>query len=231
MSPGPRLKAIVEPCIATVAILLLMPLLLLIALIIKLESRGPVFYGDLRETIGGRTFRCFKFRTMCIGAAAKQREMLMTNEVDGPQFKMDGDPRVTRVGAWLRKLSLDELPQLFNIVLGDMSLVGPRPSPFRENQICIPWREARLSVRAGISGLWQVCRTERTSGDFHQWIHYDLLYVRNMSFAVDMRLIAATCMTLITGKRVHPSFVLPESALRTGADSPAPEAVYDSARA
>ena len=105
----------------------------------------------------------------------------MTNEVDGPQFKMDGDPRVTRVGAWLRRVSLDELPQLFNIVLGHMSFVGPRPSPFRENQICIPWREARLSVRAGISGLWQVCRAERSAGDFHQWIHYDLLYVRNMS--------------------------------------------------
>lgn len=227
-----RVKAIVEPCLAIVALLLLLPLLLLIALIIKLESRGPIIYGDVRETIGGRTFRCLKFRTMCIGAAAKQREMLMTNEVDGPQFKMQVDPRVTRVGAWLRQLSLDELPQLFNVVRGEMSLVGPRPSPFRENQICIPWREARLSVRPGITGMWQVCRAEREGGDFHQWIHYDLLYVRNMSCVVDVRLVVATCVTLATGKRVPASWILPAAALRAAdAETPAPEAAYDSARA
>jgi lipopolysaccharide/colanic/teichoic acid biosynthesis glycosyltransferase len=228
----PRIKAIVEPCLATVAVILLSPLLLLIALIIKLESRGPVIYGDLRETIGGRTFRCWKFRTMCVGAAARQREMQMNNEVDGPQFKMDGDPRVTRVGAFLRRVSLDELPQFFNIVAGDMSFIGPRPSPFRENQICIPWREARLSVRAGISGMWQVCRAQRSVGDFHQWIHYDLMYVRNMSFAVDLRLVAATCITLLTGRRIPPTWVLPATALRQAEDeATANEAAYDSARA
>ena len=229
----PRIKAIVEPCIAAAVVLLLLPVLLLIALIIKLESRGPILYGDLRETIGGRTFRCWKFRTMCVGAAARQREMLQINEVDGPQFKMDGDPRVTRVGAWLRKVSLDELPQLFNIVLGDMSFIGPRPSPFRENQICIPWREARLSVRAGISGMWQVCRSQRSVGDFHQWIHYDLLYVRNLSFVVDLRLAAATCVTLLTGRRIPPTWILPATALgEPETDAPTSEAAaYDSARA
>lgn len=227
----PRLKALVEPVIATLALLLLLPLLLLIALIIKLESRGPILYGDFRETIGGRTFRCWKFRTMYKGAALKQRELLQTNEVDGPQFKMKVDPRVTRLGAWLRRLSIDELPQLINVVRGEMSLVGPRPSPFRENQICIPWREARLSVRPGITGLWQVCRAEREGGDFHQWIHYDLLYVRNMSFLVDLRLTVATCVTLATGRRVPPSSVLPASALRAPAETTAPEAAYDSARA
>jgi lipopolysaccharide/colanic/teichoic acid biosynthesis glycosyltransferase len=229
----PRVKAFVEPCIAAIAVILLSPLLLLIALLIKLESRGPVFYGDLRETLGGRTFRCWKFRTMIVGAHAKQREMLMTNQVDGPQFKIDRDPRITRIGVWLRKLSLDELPQFFNIVLREMSLIGPRPSPFRENQICIPWREARLSVRPGISGLWQVCRAERASGDFHQWIHYDLLYVRNVSLMVDVRLVFATIMTLATGKRIPASWVLPESVLRAAGEPerPTPEAAYDSARA
>ena len=228
----PRVKAIVEPCIATLAVILLSPLLALIALLIKLESRGPVFYGDLRETLGGRTFRCWKFRTMIVGAHAKQREMLTTNQVDGPQFKIDRDPRITRVGRWLRKLSLDELPQFFNIIVGEMSLIGPRPSPFRENQICIPWREARLSVRPGISGLWQVCRTERASGDFHQWIHYDLLYVRNVSLLVDLRLVFATCVTLATGKRVPASWVLPLSVLKAaGEPDTTPEAAYDSARA
>jgi lipopolysaccharide/colanic/teichoic acid biosynthesis glycosyltransferase len=229
----PRVKAVVEPVLAALAVLALSPLLLLIAVLIKLESRGPVFYGDQRETLGGRTFRCWKFRTMIVGAHAKQRELLQTNQVDGPQFKIDRDPRITRIGAWLRRLSLDELPQLFNIVVGEMSLIGPRPSPFRENQICIPWREARLSVRPGISGLWQVCRSERSSGDFHQWIHYDLLYVRNVSLMVDVRLVVATCVTLLTGKHVPASWVLPLSVLRAAGDPEAStrEAAYDSARA
>ena len=170
---------------------------------------------------------------MIVGAHAKQREMLTTNQVDGPQFKIDRDPRITRVGHWLRKLSLDELPQLFNVVLGEMSLIGPRPSPFRENQICIPWREARLSVRPGISGLWQVCRAERAAGDFHQWIHYDMLYVRNVSLMVDLRLVFATCVTLATGKRIPASWVLPLAVLRAAGEPErtTPEAAYDSARA
>jgi lipopolysaccharide/colanic/teichoic acid biosynthesis glycosyltransferase len=227
----PRIKAFVEPIIATLATILISPLLLLIALVIKLESRGPVLYGDQRETLGGRTFRCWKFRTMIVGAHAKQREMLTTNQLDGPQFKIDRDPRITRIGAWLRKLSLDELPQLFNVIVGEMSLIGPRPSPFRENQICIPWREARLSVRPGISGLWQVCRAERSAGDFHQWIHYDLLYVRNVSLMVDLRLAIATCVTLISGRRTPPSWILPADALPTLSETDAPEPHYDSARA
>lgn len=228
----PRIKAIVEPILATIAVILLSPVLLLIALVIKLESRGPVFYGDVRETVGGRTFRCWKFRTMIVGAHAKQREMLTTNQVDGPQFKIERDPRITRVGAWLRRVSLDELPQLFNIVVGEMSFIGPRPSPFRENQICIPWREARLSVRPGISGMWQVCRSQRDAGDFHQWIHYDLLYVRNMSFIVDLRLVVGTCVTLATGRRIPPAWVLPETVLQqAGGDVTPSEAVCDSVRA
>ena len=116
--------------------------------------------------------------------------------MDGPQFKLDNDPRVTRIGRILRPLSIDELPQLFNVLFGQMSFVGPRPSPFRENQMCVPWREGRLSVRPGITGLWQVCRHDRSIGDFHQWIYYDLLYVRNMSFLVDLKIVLATIVTL-----------------------------------
>jgi hypothetical protein len=109
---------------------------------------------------------------------------------------MEHDPRVTRLGHWLRKFSLDEIPQLFNVLLGQMSFVGPRPSPFRENQMCVPWREARLSVLPGITGLWQVCRHDRSFGDFHQWIYYDLLYVRHMAPLVDLKILVATAITL-----------------------------------
>ncbi len=198
----PRIKAIVEGLIALIGLLLLSPLLALIAVLIKLDSRGGIFYGDLREASHGRVFKCYKFRTMAVGADARQRELMAANQVDGPQFKLNHDPRVTRVGHWLRATSLDELPQLLNVVLGQMSLVGPRPSPFRENQLCVPWREARLSVRPGITGLWQVCRHSRSGGDFHQWISYDLQYVRHMSFWVDVKILAATFIA-ITSRKGH----------------------------
>jgi lipopolysaccharide/colanic/teichoic acid biosynthesis glycosyltransferase len=192
----PLLKAGFDVTASAVALLLLSPLFLLIALLIRLESKGPVFYADRREGKGGRFFRCLKFRTMFVGADAQQRELMAKNQVDGPQFKIERDPRVTRIGRVLRKLSLDELPQLINVLFLKMSLVGPRPSPFRENQLCIPWRDGRLSVRPGITGLWQVCRHDRAQGDFHQWIQFDLLYVRHMSFLVDLKILAATVVTL-----------------------------------
>jgi lipopolysaccharide/colanic/teichoic acid biosynthesis glycosyltransferase len=189
-------KLVVESALAFVALLVLLPLLTAVAILIKLDSRGPVFFADRREAKGGRTFRCLKFRTMVTGAEGMQRELMAKNAVDGPQFKMRKDPRLTRLGRWLRGYSIDELPQLFNVLVGQMSLVGPRPSPFRENQTCVPWREGRLSVRPGITGLWQVCRHNREEGDFHQWIEYDLLYVRHMSALLDLKIIAATILTL-----------------------------------
>jgi len=190
------LKTLIDRAAAGLALLLLSPLLALLALLIKLDSRGPILYADIREGRGGRRFRCWKFRSMCADANALQTRLRRQNEVDGPQFKMGRDPRVTRVGRWLRPTSLDELPQLYNVLVGDMSFVGPRPSPFRENQICVPWREARLSVRPGITGLWQVCRHDRSEGDFHQWIYYDLLYVRHMSLLLDHKILLATALTL-----------------------------------
>jgi len=195
-SIGPVVKSLVEGVLALLALIALAPLLVLIAVLIKLDSRGPVLYWDKREGRHGRTFHCLKFRTMIAGADARQRQLAAKNEVDGPQFKLEKDPRLTRLGRWLRPSSLDELPQLFNVVAGQMGLVGPRPSPFRENQMCIPWREARLSVRPGITGLWQVCRQRRSSGDFHQWIYYDLLYVRLMSPWLDLKILVATVLAL-----------------------------------
>ena len=195
-SAYPILKAMVDATAATIGLLLLGPIFILVALAIRLESKGPVFYRDRREGEEGAVFECLKFRTMFTGAHAQQRELQAENQVDGPQFKLARDPRVTRVGRFLRASNLDELPQLLNVLRFDMSLVGPRPSPFRENQLCIPWRDARLSVRPGITGLWQICRDHRSEGDFHQWIHFDLLYVRHRSFMVDLKILVATVLTL-----------------------------------
>lgn len=211
-------KPFLEGLAAVVALVLLSPLLLIIAALIKLESRGPVLYGHKREGRNGRLFSCWKFRTMYQGAQARERELQAAqNQVDGPQFKMTDDPRITRVGRWLRPASLDELPQFLNVALGQMSLVGPRPSPFRENQLCVPWREGRLSVRPGITGLWQVCRHDRSAGDFHQWIQYDLLYVRHNSFTVDLKILVATVLTGGGKGHVPLSWIIPSSALEEGA--------------
>lgn len=204
----PVVKTAIDRIAAGLGLIVISPLLLVVAALIKLDSRGPIFYAELRETIGGRLFRCWKFRTMRVGADAEQRELAAKNQMDGPQFKIHGDPRITRLGRWLRKVSIDELPQLFNVLIGDMSLVGPRPSPFRENQICVPWRQARLSVRAGITGLWQVCREDRRNGDFHQWINYDVMYVRHLSFMVDLRILIATVITAGGAGRVPASWVI-----------------------
>ena len=165
-----RWKRLFDVIIALTGVVLLSPVLLLVAILIWLESRGPILYRGEREGLRGRPFKCLKFRTMQVGAHGLQHILKAQDKLDGPHFKLERDPRLTRVGRILRSTNVDELPQLMNVLLGDMSLVGPRPSPFRENQICAPWREGRLSVRPGVTGLWQICRKDRSSGDFHQWI-------------------------------------------------------------
>lgn len=190
------LKRCCDALAAAAGLFALSPLLAIVAAMVKLTSNGPVLFGHVREGKGGREFRCLKFRTMVPDALARQRELSGESDVDGPQFKLIRDPRITWFGRMLRATNIDELPQLFNVLRGEMSLVGPRPSPFRENQICVPWRQARLSVRPGITGLWQVCRHERSSGDFHQWIHFDMLYVQHWSLRLDLQILFATILTL-----------------------------------
>jgi lipopolysaccharide/colanic/teichoic acid biosynthesis glycosyltransferase len=229
------LKRAIDVAVAATALTLLSPILLLVALAVWLESRGPILYGDEREGMNGRGFRCWKFRTMVVGAHAVQLSLKGLDKMDGPHFKLDRDPRVTRIGRLLRALNLDELPQLINVLVGEMSLVGPRPSPFRENQICVPWREARLSVRPGITGCWQVCRHNRAAGDFHQWIEYDLLYVQHMSLWLDVKIIAATLLTLggkmghVPAERLIPSIVRSEPSVKAH-EKPALELITGSTR-
>ncbi|HXK10015.1 MAG TPA: sugar transferase [Vicinamibacteria bacterium] len=204
----PAIKRAIDAVAAALGIVLLSPLGILVSILVKLESRGPVHFGHLREGLDGRPFRCWKFRTMVTGADVQQRRLARLNQVDGPQFKVKRDPRRTRVGRLLSLTNLDEIPQLWNVLLGEMSLVGPRPSPFRENQVCVPWREGRLSVRPGITGLWQICRHDRHKGDFHQWIYYDLLYVRNMSLWLDVKILALTPLSFLRSGAIPLSWLL-----------------------
>jgi lipopolysaccharide/colanic/teichoic acid biosynthesis glycosyltransferase len=179
------------------AILVTLPLYPFIMLAIWFEDGRPFFFAHRRETIGGREFPCVKFRSMRKDAEKIKEELKKLNQADGPQFYMENDPRLTRVGRFLRKYNLDELPQFFNVLAGHMSVVGPRPSPFRENQFCPAWREARLSVRPGITGLWQVRRTRRAGSDFQEWIKYDIEYVENQSWCLDLKIIGKTITTMV----------------------------------
>ncbi|MCF7954556.1 MAG: sugar transferase [Phycisphaerae bacterium] len=176
---------------------LLAPVLLILAIMIKLTSRGPVFYKAVRQGRYGRQIKCLKFRTMIAGAEKMQEKLRIVNEVDGPQFKIVHDPRISAIGRFLRDTCLDETPQFFNVLLGQMSIVGPRPSPENENSQCPSWRDARLSVRPGITGLWQISRTRRPSRDFQEWVHYDTEYIRRLSLKTDLQICCKTAMKLI----------------------------------
>jgi lipopolysaccharide/colanic/teichoic acid biosynthesis glycosyltransferase len=144
----------------------------------------------------GVEFNCLKFRTMIVGSDLIQHKLRSKNQVDGPQFKMDKDPRITAVGRFLRDTFIDEIPQFINILRGDMSVVGPRPSPRAENVNCATWRDCRLSVRPGITGLWQICRTRKSGCDFQEWIYYDTSYVRHLTLGMDLFVVWKTFVKL-----------------------------------
>ena len=180
------IKRIADIVMAAAVLILFAPVMPFIALAIKLNSPGPVFFKDKRQGLHGRSFNCIKFRTMTVGAHEIQDKLRVVSEVDGPQFKMADDPRISTVGRFLRETYIDEVPQFFNVLLGQMSTVGPRPSPESENTLCPWWRDARLSVRPGITGLWQVCRTRQPMNDFQEWIHYDTKYIRDLSLRLDL---------------------------------------------
>lgn len=183
------------------ALLITSPLWPVILLGIWLTDGRPFFFGHTRQSRGGRPFQCWKFRSMYNNAEEMKQQLIAEgkNEADGAQFYMEDDPRITRIGKILRKTNLDELPQFWNVIKGDMSVVGPRPSPDKENQFNPAWREARLSVRPGITGLWQICRTRAEGTDFQEWIRYDIEYVETRSFWGDLWLIWKT-ITMILRK-------------------------------
>lgn len=197
---GPRGKRLFDVVVSLAVLAVTLPFYPLIILAIVIEDGWPPFFAHRRQTLGGREFNCIKFRSMRRNAEVVKRQLAALNKADGPQFYFEHDPRLTRVGSFLRRTHLDELPQFINVLMGDMSIVGPRPSPSDENQFNPAWREARLSVRAGITGLWQVRRTRRPGLDFQEWIKYDLEYVRNSSWWMDLSIMFKTARKILGGQ-------------------------------
>jgi lipopolysaccharide/colanic/teichoic acid biosynthesis glycosyltransferase len=183
-------KRAMDLVLGTAVVLLLLPLMILIGLAIKMDSPGPVVFRQKRCGLGGKEFSMLKFRTMIHKAEAFHPQLRAKNEVDGPMFKMSNDPRVTRTGRLLRKTSLDELPQLFNVLKGEMSFVGPRPLKMEEMTFNPCWRDLRLRVTPGITGLWQIHSKHRVT--FHDWIHYDSLYIQEQSIGLDLMILFKT---------------------------------------
>ena len=181
--------------IAGCLLLVICPVGFLIAAAIKLDSDGPVFYSQRRCTKDGQEFAMYKFRTMVPNAEQMHSQLLTQNELDGPVFKITRDPRITRVGAVLRETSLDEIPQLFNVLTGEMSLVGPRPLTMSEMRYCPGWRDIRLMVKGGVTGLWQL--DGRNSTAFHEWVKHDIAYVKGQSLALDFKIILKTTRNVL----------------------------------
>jgi exopolysaccharide biosynthesis polyprenyl glycosylphosphotransferase len=191
-------KRCVDIFVALHVTLLLSPLLFMVALAIKLSSAGPVFFLQERLGVGKRRFRIIKFRTMVPDAEELMRELEQRNEASGPVFKIKNDPRINPFGKFLRRSSIDELPQLFNVLKGDMSLVGPRPLPVRDYEgFSEDWQRRRFSVKPGITCLWQV--NGRSAISFHEWMLLDLQYMDEWSLWLDFKILARTVPAVLRG--------------------------------
>jgi exopolysaccharide biosynthesis polyprenyl glycosylphosphotransferase len=191
-------KRVIDVCGSMMLLLATAPLLLLAALLIKLDSPGPILFRQERVGLNKRRFALIKFRTMGTDAERQQTLMESLNEADGPVFKIKKDPRVTRVGRFLRRFSIDELPQLFNVLKGEMSLVGPRPLPVRDaERMVVQWHKRRFSMKPGLTCLWQV--NGRSDVNFDHWVRLDLQYIDNWSLEMDLKILLKTIPTVLKG--------------------------------
>ncbi|MFN8602971.1 MAG: sugar transferase [Candidatus Binatia bacterium] len=191
-------KRAIDLVVSLCAVLALIPIGLLIAIAIKLDSKGPVFFAQERVGFNRRRFKLFKFRTMVPDAEARQAALEERNEASGPVFKIRNDPRITRVGAFLRRTSLDELPQFLNVLIGDMSLVGPRPLPLRDvERLDVRWHKRRFSVKPGITCLWQI---GKRTPEFDDWIRSDMEYIDNWSLGLDLKILFKTIPAVLTSE-------------------------------
>jgi lipopolysaccharide/colanic/teichoic acid biosynthesis glycosyltransferase len=199
--PTPFSKRCLDILVSGLALVLLLPLFALLALAIRLDSPGPLVFRQLRAGRGGRPFVFYKFRSMFVDAEARRTALAGRNEQEGPIFKMRADPRVTRVGRWLRRWSLDELPQLWNVLKGDMSLVGPRPPLLDEVARYERWQRRRLCVAGGLTCTWQV--SGRSQIPFREWMRMDLRYVACRNLWLDLRLLLRTLPAVMSGRGAY----------------------------
>jgi exopolysaccharide biosynthesis polyprenyl glycosylphosphotransferase len=196
--PSLLIKGLVDRTLAAGGLIMTLPLMLLVALLVKLTSRGPVLFVQRRGGLNGRPFPMLKFRTMKEGAEKEREALLAANEMDGPVFKIANDPRVTPLGRLLRRTSVDELPQLLNVLAGHMSLVGPRPLPIVETRDLVGPYRRRLSMKPGLTCLWQV--SGRNELGFEEWMTMDLQYVDNWSLGLDLALLLRTFPAMLSGR-------------------------------
>ena len=195
------IKRLIDIVFSFIGVIVLSPLFIIIAIIIKITSKGPVFFSQKRVGRDGKEFKMYKFRSMVVNAEELKEKLAAQNEMSGPMFKMKDDPRVTKVGKFIRKTSIDELPQLWNVLKGDMSLVGPRPSLPKEVAQFEDWMNKRLEVKPGLTCYWQV--SGRNNIDFKDWMKLDIKYVAERSTWIDIKLIFKTVGVLFGDKNAH----------------------------
>lgn len=194
-------KRIIDILGALFGLILLSPIFIVVAIIIKITSEGPIFFSQNRVGINGKKFKMYKFRSMVVNAEELKAKLISKNEMSGPMFKLKDDPRVTAIGKFIRKTSVDELPQLWNVLKGEMSLVGPRPSLPKEVSEFENWMHKRLEVKPGLTCYWQV--SGRNNIDFEEWMLLDIRYINERNIWVDIKLIFKTIFVLFGDKNAH----------------------------
>ena len=190
------IKRLMDIMGASIGIILTAPIMLVIAILVKLEDpKGPILFSQIRNGEYPKTFKMYKFRSMYVDAEERLEEIMHLNEQSGPAFKIKDDPRITKVGKFIRKTSLDELPQLFNVLKGDMSLVGPRPAIPREVEQYTPYQRQRLLVKPGLTCIWQV--SGRNNIGFDEWVELDIKYIKTRNLWLDIKLILLTIPAML----------------------------------
>ena len=190
------IKRLMDIIGASLGLIIALPIMLIVAILIKLEDpKGPIFFSQIRNGTYPKTFKMYKFRSMYIDAEERLQELMHLNEQSGPAFKIKDDPRITKIGKFIRKTSLDELPQLLNVLKGDMSLVGPRPAIPREVEQYTAYQKQRLFVKPGLTCIWQV--SGRNNIEFDQWVELDIEYIKTRTLWLDIKLILLTIPALL----------------------------------
>ena len=194
-------KRVIDVLGSMIGIILLSPIFFVVAVLIKIDSKGAIIFSQTRVGKNGKEFKMYKFRSMVVNAEELKKKLLAQNEMSGPMFKMKDDPRITKIGKFIRKTSIDELPQLINVLKGEMSLVGPRPSLPKEVEKFEPWMKKRLEVKPGLTCYWQV--SGRNNIDFNDWMKLDIKYVEERNILLDIKLIFKTFFVLFGDKNAR----------------------------